>query len=142
MKERRTGIPWFQKAENTDMTLKKTCHRGMPVAEIYSEEPLITDTASALDLMATVKAETGCDRFVINKEAVAEDFFRLSTCLAGEILQKYINYHMKLAIYGEYSGYTSKPLKDFLYESNQGKDVFFVSSLEEGLDRLAGAGNG
>lgn len=124
------------------MTLKTTCRRGIPVAEIYSGEPLITDTASALGLMATVKHETGCDRFVINKEAVTEDFFRLSTCLAGEILQKYINYHMKLAIYGEYSGYTSKPLRDFLYQSNQGRDVFFVSSLEEGLDRLAGAGNG
>ena len=56
--------------------------------------------------------------------------------LAGEILQKYINYDGRIAIYGDYSHYTSKPLKDFIYESNKGKDVFFVSTKEEAVDML------
>lgn len=51
-------------------------------------------------------------------------------------MQKYINYGGRIAIYGDYSHYTSKPLKDFIYESNKGKDVFFVSTEEEAVDML------
>ena len=49
-----------------------------------------------------------------------------------------MNYHVKAAIYGDYSRYTSKPLRDFLYESNQGRDFFFVATREEALHRLKG----
>ncbi len=66
-------------------------------------------------------------------------FFPVSG-IAGEILQKFINYHAKLAIIGDFSGYTSKPLKDFIYESNNGKDVFFVGSEQEAVERLTQAG--
>ncbi|RAZ93497.1 DUF4180 domain-containing protein, partial [Klebsiella oxytoca] len=33
----------------------------------------------------------------------------------------------------------SKPLKDFIYESNNGKDIFFTASKEEAAERLARA---
>lgn len=36
----------------------------------------------------------------------------------------------------DYSRYTSKPLKDFIYESSKGKDIFFVETLEQALDFL------
>lgn len=119
------------------MNIKTVTRNGAPIAWVESGEPLITDTPSALDLMATVKYETGSSCMVLNKEAVTEDFFRLSTCLAGEILQKYVNYDMKLAIAGDFSGYSSKALRDFIYECNRGKDVFFVDTPEEGIERLA-----
>ena len=102
-----------------------------------SEELLITDTQSALDLMATVKYETGCDKIAISKSAVAEDFFVLSTGIAGEILQKFVNYRVKLAIIGDFSRYTSKPLRDFIYESNKGSHIFFVASEEEAVIKLS-----
>ena len=84
------------------------------IAVISSEEKLIVDTQSALDLAMTVKYETGTQNIVISKSAVCEEFFILSSSMAGEILQKYINYHVRIAIYGDYSQYTSKPLKDFI----------------------------
>ena len=62
---------------------------------------------------------------VLRKEQIDEPFFRLSTGLAGEVLQKFVNYHMKLAIVGDFSGYTSKPLQDFIRESNEGRHVCF-----------------
>ncbi len=99
------------------------------VATIQSEEPVITDTQSALDLMATVKYETGCDCIAVPKSVVTEDFFVLSTGIAGEILQKFVNYRVKLAIIGDFSRYTSKPLRDFIYESNNGSHVFFVGTV-------------
>ena len=67
------------------------------------------------------KYEAETSNIVINKNLIAEDFFILSTGFAGEVLQKYINYGGRIAIYGDYSHYTSKPLKDFIYESNKGK---------------------
>ena len=78
----------------------------------------------------------GTKNIVIDKKLIAEDFFILRTGLAGEILQKYINYGGRIAIYGDYSHYTSKPLKDFIYESNKGKDVFFVSTQKEAIEML------
>ena len=66
-----------------------------------------------------------------------EDFFILSSGLAGEVLQKFVNYGMKVAIVGDFSRYTSKPLQDFLRESYLCKTVFFVSSESEALEKLA-----
>jgi hypothetical protein len=110
------------------------------VAIVRSDKPLITDTQSALDLMATVKHETGCDRIAIQKSSITEDFFVLSTGLAGEILQKFVTYHVKLAIVGDFSHYTSKPLRDFICESNKGSHVFFVGTEEEAIAKLTGVG--
>ena len=73
----------------------------------------------------------------VDQKLITEDFFVLSSGLAGEVLQKYINYGGKIAIYGDFSRYTSKPLKDFIYESNKGKDVFFVATKEEAVQKLA-----
>ncbi len=107
------------------------------VAIIQSDVPLITDTQSALDLIATVQYETGCDCIAIPKSAVAEKFFILSSGLAGEVLQKFVTYHVKVAIIGDFSRYTSKPLRDFIYESNKGRHIFFVGTEEEAILKLA-----
>lgn len=107
------------------------------VAVVETNEKVITDTASALDLMANIRYEGNTNLLAISKTAVAEEFFILSSGLAGEILQKFINYHTKLAIFGDFSVYTSKPLKDFIYESNQGKEIFFVLTKEEAINRLS-----
>ena len=111
---------------------------NVSVAVIHSDEHLITEVQSALDLIMSVKYETGCKNIAVNKEAIVDDFFILSTCMAGEILQKFINYGVKFAIYGDFSQYTSKPLRDFMYESNRGKDIFFQPSVSRAVDKLSG----
>lgn len=109
---------------------------GIKIAVVMGEEKMITDTQSALDLLATVSCETGANRVVINKEYIVDLFFVLSTGLAGEILQKFVTYHTKVAIYGDFTKYTSKPLKDFIYESNRGNEIFFLPTKEEAIERL------
>lgn len=118
------------------MNIEHLKDNGTDIAVISSEETLIVDTQSALDLAMTVKYETGATNIVICKSAVYEEFFILSNGIAGEILQKFINYHVRIAIYGDYSHYTSKPLKDFIYESNHGNDFFFVPTKEEAIQKL------
>ena len=63
--------------------------------------------------------EADTHHIVIDKRLIAENFLILSTELAGEVLQKLVNYGGCIAIYGDYSRYTSKPLKDFIDESNK-----------------------
>lgn len=106
------------------------------IAVIESSETILADVQSALDLIMTVQYENNTNRIAINKEAIIEDFFILSSGLAGEVLQKFINYDVKFAIYGDFSKYTSKPLKDFIYECNHGKDIFFVDNADEAISRL------
>ena len=120
------------------MNIEHLKDNGIDIAVVSGDEMVIVDTQSALDLAMTVKYETGAERIVIDKSVICGDFFILSTGMAGEILQKFMNYHVKVAVYGDYSHYTSKPLKDFIYESNQGKDFFFVSKKEEAVQRLMG----
>ena len=52
-------------------------------------------------------------------------------------MQKFVNYQAKLAIFGDYSKYTSKPLKDFIFESNKGKNVFFVDDENQAIEKLS-----
>ena len=111
--------------------------KNVEIAVVNSSEVLITDVQSALDFMATVNYEVGCHRIILNKSAICEEFFNLRTGIAGEILQKFINYQVKIAIVGDFSVYTSKSLKDFIYESNIGKDIFFLSNEKQAVDRLS-----
>ena len=119
------------------MEINRIRENNVGIAVVSSGEILMTDVQSALDFMATVRYDTECDRIVLNKSAICEDFFQLSTKLAGEILQKFINYHVKMAIVGDFSVYTSKSLKAFIYESNHGKDIFFLSDEKQAIEKLS-----
>lgn len=103
---------------------------------VRSDEIVITDAQSSPDLLKTAKYDLGTKNIVIGKKQIKEDFFILSSGIAGDILQKYINYGERIAIYGDYSHYTSKPLHDFIYESNQGYDMFFSTTKDEAVDCL------
>jgi hypothetical protein len=106
------------------------------IALIMADEVIIKDTQSALDLIASAQYETDCDKLIIDKSCVADDFFVLSTGIAGEILQKFINYRKKVAILGDYSEYTSKALRDFIYESNNGNSIYFLQTIDEAVLKL------
>ncbi|MFV0414119.1 MAG: DUF4180 domain-containing protein [Oscillospiraceae bacterium] len=116
----------------------QTIQSGGQTIAVYDErQKKIASGQDALDLIAEVYYQLGCSRVAIAKQALGEDFFVLSTRLAGEILQKFVNYQVKAAIYGDFSGYTSKPLKDFMVESNRGGGIFFTDTLQQAVQRLA-----
>lgn len=119
------------------MKIEKIIENNIEIAHIVANDIVIRDLQSAIDLMMTVKYETGIKNIAISKIMITDNFFILSSGLAGEILQKFINYQFRIAIYGDYTKYTSKPLKDFIYESNNGRNIFFVESLEIAVKYLA-----
>ncbi|MDN9009841.1 DUF4180 domain-containing protein [Brevibacillus laterosporus] len=107
------------------------------VAIITSDSIIIQNVNDALDLIANV-GYYGCEKMLLRKEHLTEEFFNLKTGLAGEILQKYTNYKMKVALVGEFDSYNSKSLKDYMYECNKGKQAFFKQTEEEALESLHG----
>ncbi len=107
------------------------------IAVFEGNEIVINDTASALDLLSTLSYGYQCYSAVLKKENVCGDFFDLKTGLAGEILQKFVNYHFSVAIVGDFSNVSSKALRDFIFESNKGKTVFFAANAEDALKKLS-----
>jgi len=85
-----------------------------------------------LDLMGNCQAVT----IVISKDNLSEEFFKLGTGLAGEILQKVSNYRRRLIVIGDYCGIQSPPLRDFMHESNATGKVIFASDLESAITLL------
>ncbi len=118
------------------MNIERIENNGTICAVVRSDEIVITDAQSALDLLITAKYELGTKNIVIDKKLIKEEFFILSSGLAGDILQKYINYGGRIAIYGDYSHYTGKSLHDFIYESNRGHDVFFAATENKAVECL------
>ena len=119
------------------MKINTIIKNNKTIAVFSGDEKVITDVQSALDLIMTSKYECNTNFIAVDKKIVADDFFVLSSRLAGKILQKFVNYQAKLAIFGDYSKYTSKPLKDFIFESNKGKNIFFVADENQAIEKLS-----
>lgn len=96
---------------------------------------MIAGPDDILHLMAEARLNDS-GRMIIHDKSLHPDFFDLKTRVAGEILQKFSNYRMRLAIVGNFSGFTSKSLRDFMRESNNRGIICFVDSLDEALSRL------
>ena len=107
------------------MAMEKITENGVAIA-LVTGTCALTDEQTALDLIMEARYTLGAERIAIEKAAVSPDFFILSTGLAGAVLQKFINYG------------ASKPLRDFIRESNRGRDVFFPATRQEAILRLAG----
>ena len=81
------------------MQLTKIEKNGIACAVVNSNEIVITDAQSALDVLMSAKYDIGTKNIIVDKKLITEDFFILSKGLAGEILQKYVNYGGRIAIY-------------------------------------------
>lgn len=111
---------------------------GERVAEIGVRGAPLDSERGVADLIA--EAIGSAARFVaIPAERLSADFFELSTRKAGQFIQKFVNYRLRLAILGDISAHieASAPLADFVRESNSGQSVWFVLDSHELHQRLA-----
>jgi len=104
-------------------------------AEIITDEVLINSAEAGLDLLGNIYYQ-GFDGIILYEKNITPAFFDLKTGMAGEVLQKFSNYRMQLAIIGHFDKYQSKALQDFILESNKTKQVLFVASMDEALNKL------
>jgi len=114
----------------------KTHHlKNTEIAEIISDEMLIQSAEDGLDLLGNIYYQ-GFDKVAIYERNITPEFFDLKNKLAGEILQKFSNYRVRLAIIGDFDKFESKSVKDFIFESNKTKHINFVGNLAEALEKL------
>lgn len=105
---------------------------GISLAEVTGEGVIVATAGDFLTVMFETR-RLKADRAAIHAENLHPDFFNLRSGLAGELLQKLVNYHLNLAIVGDISAYLGKSeaLKALVRESNRGKDVHFVATVED-----------
>ncbi|MFF9978857.1 DUF4180 domain-containing protein [Streptomyces erythrochromogenes] len=120
-------------------TLQKI--NDVPVLMCGAEGETIAGEREALDCIGNASYQ-GAEWAVIPVERFDEAFFRLSTRVAGEIIQKFVQYRVGIVVLGDISRHTaaSTPLRDFVRECNRGRQTWFLADAEELRDRLTGTG--
>jgi hypothetical protein len=103
------------------------------IAEVPPESVTILNTDDILQLMVDAGYTHSVQSMILHSANLPAEFFDLKSGFAGEILQKFSNYRMKLAIIGDFTEIKSKSLRDFIRESNNRRTISFVSSIEEAL---------
>jgi len=109
---------------------------GTKIAEIISDTTIIETAEDGLDLLGNLYYQD-FGTIILHEKNITPSFFDLKTGIAGEILQKFSNYRVRLAIVGDFSNYQSKSIKDFIFESNKTGQIHFVSSTSEALEKLS-----
>lgn len=115
----------------------QTTIQGVRVLVCAPDGEKIASERAALDLIGEALQE-GIEWVLIPVERLAEEFFQLKTGLAGQIVQKFVQYRRRLIILGDISGFVaeSRAFRDFVYESNRGTEFWFLADLPEVNERL------
>jgi len=106
------------------------------IAEVISDSIVIKTTGDGIELMGNLYYQD-FDRIIIHEKNITVNFFDLKNGIAGEILQKFSTYHVRLAIVGDFKHYTAKSLKDFIHESNKTGHINFVGSTADAIKALS-----
>ncbi|MBB2145970.1 DUF4180 domain-containing protein [Pedobacter sp. LMG 31464] len=118
------------------MEIKEHLINNIKIAEVTANDIIIRNADDGLDLLGNLYY-SGFDRIVIYEQNITPDFFDLKNGLAGEILQKFSNYRVKLVIVGNFTDYTTKSIKDFIRESNNGNHINFLPNTADALQKLS-----
>ena len=102
------------------------------VAEVAVNGMLLAVPEDVNDLLGNAYYQ-GFDGMIISADKISPRFFDLKTRLAGEILQKFSTFQMRLAIVGDFSVFPSECLKSFIYESNRGGLIHFSPTTADAL---------
>jgi hypothetical protein len=112
-------------------------YHGVPVLVCGDDGPPIATPQDALDLIGG--AFSRADIVAVAAGRFDDRFFHLRTGLAGEVMQKFVNYRIRLVVFGDISAHVadSTALRDLVTESNRGSQIWFVTDLDELATRLA-----
>ena len=101
------------------------------------ECPAKGDRLNATELIGEA-ASQGASIVAIPAERFSDDFFRLKTGVAGDFIQKFVTYRVRLVVIGDISRHLeeSGALRDFVYEANRGEHLWFLADRAELEARL------
>ena len=105
--------------------------------EIEPYGPPIGSERDAVDLISRA-AENKAGVIALPTERLAPAFFDLKTRVAGEMIQKFSVYGIRLAVVGSISKTVEDSIafRDFVREANRGRIICFVEDFESLKSRL------
>ncbi|CRK56210.1 hypothetical protein [Alloactinosynnema sp. L-07] len=114
-----------------------TTIHDVPIALLDEHGPELATDRDVTDLFGELW-EHKPDVVVVPTSRLATDFFELRTRVAGEIMQKFANYRLRLVVLGDITDHVtaSKSLADLVRESNQGEHIWFLPTLDALTERL------
>ena len=105
---------------------------------VINKDMRVNSSQDFLDIMVQVYYDKArCMGIAISEESILDDFFDLKKGIAGDVLQKFSNYSIKVSIYGDFTQFSSKSLTDFMRECNRGNLVSFVNDTDEAIKKLS-----
>ncbi|MEU2667005.1 DUF4180 domain-containing protein [Micromonospora sp. NPDC007220] len=112
---------------------------GVPVLVCDPDGPPVTTEQDALDLIGS--AFLGAQVVAVPVRRLDASFFSLGTRFAGEVMQKFVNYRLRLVVVGDIGPHlaASSALRALVHESNRSGHVWFVPDLDVLDARLAPA---
>jgi hypothetical protein len=104
---------------------------GTPVLVCAADGPAISTPQDALDVIGGAFGRA--DVVAIPAGRLDASFFQLRSGVAGEIMQKFVNYRIRLAVVGDIAAHeaASDAFRDLVRESNRGRHIWFVRDLDE-----------
>jgi hypothetical protein len=109
---------------------------GVRVLRCAAAGPLLDGDRAAGDLVGTALGRA--EVVAVPVVRLAPDFFSLRTGVAGEVVQKFATYRLRLAVVGDIDAHVaaSTALRDFVREANRGGQTWFVADEAELAARL------
>ncbi|MFI7413789.1 DUF4180 domain-containing protein [Streptomyces sp. NPDC049627] len=103
--------------------------------------PPLDGERAALDLIGDAFGQDA-ELVAVPVERVADEFFRLRSGVAGAVMQKFVNYRLRLAVVGDVSQHIaeSTALRDFVHETNNGGHIWFLPTYDDLDAKLRPAG--
>ena len=100
---------------------------GLRVQHLDPEGELISTSEQTSDLIGNAWVDHA-DLIAVPVSRLDPAFFELRSGVAGEVTQKLVNYQLRLAVVGDVSHYeaASAAFRDWVWESNRGRHVWFV----------------
>jgi len=114
------------------MEVKVKSYRAKKYIISTSPKVLIKKSQDILELLV-VGGEYETNLFILKEANFDPAFYELKTGLAGEIIQKFSNYHVRAAIVGKFEKVNGKRFREFMLEANKGNQVYFTDNQEDGL---------
>lgn len=120
------------------MTDKAAVVGGASVWLCAEDGPRLDGERAATDILGDAYV-SGARVIAIPVSRLGPGFLTLSTRIAGEVIQKFVNYGLQVVFVGDISAAVadSDALRDFVRESNRGRHVWFVEDLAALEARLA-----
>jgi hypothetical protein len=115
-----------------------TERHGVRVLECAPDGASVDNDRDAVDLIS-LALEHKAKLVAIPVSRLHEDFFTLRSRIAGEIVQKFVQYRVPVAVVGDIGTHlaASSSLRAFVYEANLGKDIWFTNDITELDERLS-----